>query len=169
MLFSDFTLRVEPGELIWVNGPNGSGKSSLLRMMAGLGIPMSGRIDRDYSNLGYLDHKPGLRPTLKSKVEMALWDIERSAPFVRGISGLGDKRVSALSAGQKQRIALSRLPLTPGALWLLDEPYAPLDADTCDLLDGHLKRLAHIGGAAIVASHTQREGIFGRALDLVMS
>jgi heme exporter protein A len=70
-----------------------------------------------------------------------------------GLGGYQDAAVRTLSAGQKKRLGLARLWLSPAPLWLLDEPYANLDLDGITLVNRML--LAHLrgGGAALITTH----------------
>ena len=70
-----------------------------------------------------------------------------------GLAGYEDSPARTLSAGQKKRLSLARMWLSPAPLWLLDEPYANLDLDGIDLVNrlivGHLDD----GGATLVTTH----------------
>jgi heme exporter protein A len=70
-----------------------------------------------------------------------------------GLEGYEDVLVRRLSAGQRKRVALAALLISPATLWLLDEPYANLDRPGRVLVDRMLE--AHIlrGGGAIITSH----------------
>jgi heme exporter protein A len=73
------------------------------------------------------------------------------------MSAAAGQLLRQLSAGQRRRVALARLTLTGGALWVLDEPGSNLDAlgqaMLVELIDGHLRA----GGAAVVATHRALE------------
>lgn len=174
-LFRGLNLRVEPGRLLRVEGANGSGKTSLLRLLAGLGLPAAGdvhwqgrpiRRQREaYAQaLLYLGHLSGLKdeltPTENLRIEAGLCglagvdDAAIAAALDRwGIGRQARLPLRVLSAGQKRRAALARLSLSDAPLWILDEPFNALDVDAVAQLgraiEAHLAR----GGLAVVTSH----------------
>lgn len=167
------TLRVDQGEIVLLRGPNGAGKTSLLKVCAGL-LPIergSGSVlghdivhEREAikGRVGYLAHHNGLYGDLTVAENVRFWgsvsgaddvDIER-ALIGLGLHGrLANVKVSALSAGQKRRVALACLVARRAELWLLDEPHAGLDAHSRDELDGVLRAAAESGATIMVASH----------------
>jgi len=167
-LFNGVSFRAGPGDYVEVTGPNGSGKTTLLRMLAGLSRPAEGRRTLS-SNLGPLDredagaaihlvgHQEGLKPNLSVREHARFWQgllAGADALAVLAHAGLGrlaDRPARTLSAGQKRRLALTRLLIAPRPLWLLDEPGATLDlagrAWLLGLLSDHLA-----GGGLVVAA-----------------
>jgi len=146
LLFSGFNLEARAGEAIALVGRNGSGKTSLLRAIAGLIRPQAGTIgftgpadadDARALHLHLLGHQDGLKPGRTAGEELlfqALWTGGDAAGAAAAgarldLSRLRDLEVRKLSAGQRRRVVLARLLAAPRALWLLDEPLAPLDAD----------------------------------------
>ena len=69
------------------------------------------------------------------------------------LSQTSNSYLSVLSAGQRQRVSLTQLLLFECPLWLLDEPFNSLDADTCKTVEGLIDAHVIKGGIAIVASH----------------
>ena len=173
-VFSGVRFSLAGGDALALVGPNGAGKSSLLRVLAGL-LPVSGgsltwngtSVDEDpdahRARLHYLGHldavKPALTPreTLSFHAELRGGSADDAATTgaleALGVARLADLPGRFLSQGQRRRVALARLHLTPARLWLLDEPTLGLDADAvvrlADLIDNHRAR----GGIAIVATH----------------
>lgn len=160
-VFAPVDLAVAAGELWLVTGANGAGKTTLIRMLAGLVRPTSGTAERAAPSLSYLGHQLGLKDDLS---------VEENLRFHAGISGGGgaplDEAIRAvgldlaryqaartLSAGQRKRCALARLLLCPTALWLLDEPYANLDAEGIALVDRLLAGQLDRGGACVMTTH----------------
>ena len=98
--------------------------------------------------------------------------LARTAPISKpllppsGSAPLADLPAGLLSAGQKRRLALSRLFAAPRAIWLLDEPQTSLDAASVKLLDTALKDHLATGGIAVVASHAALKTKFARKLAL---
>ena len=76
-----------------------------------------------------------------------------AAMGIVGLAGYEDAPVRTLSAGQRKRLALPRLWLSPAALWLLDEPYANLDLDGINLVNRMISAHLRDGGAALVTTH----------------
>lgn len=76
-----------------------------------------------------------------------------SALSAFALEPLRHEQAAILSAGQRRRLALSRLFLARRPLWLLDEPATALDSDTVKVLDGHLADHLAAGGTIVLASH----------------
>lgn len=143
-LFSGLDLRLNAGQAIALTGRNGAGKTSLLRAVAGLLRAEAGEIvfealDAETARAEHLHmvgHHDGLKSTRTAWEELrfqTLWTggTEASARVAArrmDLNRLLDLEVRRLSAGQRRRLALARLIASPRALWLLDEPMAPLDA-----------------------------------------
>ncbi len=83
-----------------------------------------------------------------------------------GLGPLADLPAGLLSAGQKRKLALSRLFAAPRPIWLLDEPQVSLDAPSVKQLDAAIKDHLDSGGIAIVASHTALKTKFAHKLVL---
>ena len=159
---------IAPGRMSLLTGPNGSGKSTLLRAIAGRLRPMAGSISCAVPIL-YVGHADGLAASLSGRRNLRDWAGLNGLPVdAPGDAGMIDTALAALAAGpfadlpvrmlsrgQRRRLALARLALSPrGALWLLDEPAAGLDraaqADLDRLITAHLDR----GGMVMAATHT---------------
>ncbi len=173
--------RVQGGEALLLVGPNGSGKSSLLRALAGLMLPAAGRIawdgvdvakdaDAHRARLTFVGHQDAVKPGLSALENLRFWarmgggDADAALGIFK-LANLADRPARFLSAGQRRRLALSRLALRHKALWLLDEPTTALDADSRasfqSLLTQHLER----GGIAIIATHDEL-GVAAQRLEL---
>jgi len=164
--------RITGGGALLLQGPNGSGKSTLLRVLAGLLPPAEGAItwngadvarDREghRARLCYLGHQDALKPGLTALENLQFWarygaandsDVE-AALHVFGLARLADRPARMLSAGQKRRLALSRLALTDAQLWLLDEPVTALDTEAREAFAALLGRHLTAGGLAVIATH----------------
>jgi heme exporter protein A len=174
-LFRGLALSVGPGRLLRVEGANGVGKTSLLRLLAGLGLPAAGQVhwqgrpirrqrEAFAQALAYLGHLTGLKeeltPTENLQIEAGLAGLEAAgeAPVAQALESWGLARqaklpLRVLSAGQRRRAALARLQLVRAPLWILDEPFTALDTDAVRqlgrLIEQHLVR----GGMAVITSH----------------
>ena len=168
-IFRDVSFRLSPGEALLVTGPNGAGKTSLLRQIAGL-LPLAagvrlegGEPDAEIPELcHFVGHANAVKASLSVDENLAFWadflgerrpDL-KSALAAFGLAPLADFPAGLLSAGQKRRLALSRLLAAIRPIWLLDEPQTSLDAASIELLDTALKNHLGAGGIAVVASHT---------------
>ncbi|MGH8553288.1 MAG: cytochrome c biogenesis heme-transporting ATPase CcmA, partial [Methylococcales bacterium] len=171
-LFNDLNFEIPGGQILVVEGPNGCGKTSLLRILCGIRAQESGSvlwcgeaIDQlgaiYHEQIAYVGHHDGVKRELtvleNVRVARALGkaserDIDEILQQIR-LAGCEDIKALALSAGQRRRLALSRLLATDSRLWILDEPFTSLDkcgiAIFADLLVAH----AANGGLVVMTSH----------------
>jgi heme exporter protein A len=179
-LFEGLSFALAPGEALLVSGPNGAGKTSLLRQLAGL-LPLSGGefavsgppADTPLAELcHYVGHLNAAKTALSVRENLAFW-----ADFLSGgnldaalaafdLAPLGEISAGLLSAGQKRKLALSRLFASPRPVWLLDEPSVSLDASSVMRLDAALRDHLKAGGIAIVSTHVPLKTKFAKRLDL---
>jgi heme ABC exporter ATP-binding subunit CcmA len=166
-------LTVEPGQVVLLRGANGAGKTSLLRLCAGLLPVASGQalvlgedltLDRRgvRRRVGLLGHATQLYDDLsvRDNVRYAVRAAGAGAAAADaalerlGLTGrLPATPASRLSAGQRRRAALAVLVARRPELWLLDEPYAGLDAEARALLDAVVAGAVGGGASVIIASH----------------
>ncbi|HEY4345218.1 MAG TPA: heme ABC exporter ATP-binding protein CcmA [Parvibaculum sp.] len=169
IVFENLSFTVAGGQALVVTGPNGAGKSSLLRQIAGLvdiaggGFTLNGGAAE--AALAEQAHYIGHLDALKSA--MSVGDTARFwSDFLGGtragidaafeifdLHALADLPVAYLSAGQRRRLALSRLLIAPRALWLLDEPSVALDAASLARLVAAMEHHLVGGGILIAATH----------------
>jgi ATP-binding cassette subfamily F protein 3 len=153
-------LMIERGDRIALVGPNGAGKTTLMRILAGVDRPDQGvrveghRVVPDYFAQ---DQAAALNPALTIYEEMTASSPTTMVPMIRTVLGgflfEGDdvyKKVSVLSGGERNRLALARMLLRPSNVLLLDEPTNHLDLDSKEVL---LDALASYAGTLIFVSH----------------
>ena len=166
VLYSGLNFAVKAGELWHIKGRNGAGKTTLLRQLAGLHPVDTGKVlyPRHATKVIYIGHKLGLKEQLTADENLS-WlaglngsstQQQRYAALEKvGLRGYEENTVAQLSAGQKRRVALARLHLCKGNIWLLDEPFTSIDqqgiVDEQDWLNQHT--LA--GGAVLMTSHQE--------------
>ncbi|HSO45275.1 MAG TPA: cytochrome c biogenesis heme-transporting ATPase CcmA [Rhodoferax sp.] len=173
-LFKNVDCQLEAGHWLYVAGANGVGKTSLLRMVCGLasieagdilwnGIPIHTQRETYRQDLCYLGHLNALQESMTVDENLAFTTAlggfapdksQTQAVLTRfGLRGRGKQLVRHLSQGQKRRVALTRLALSPARLWVLDEPYVAMDEAgiglLADLIASHLDE----GGLAVLTSH----------------
>jgi len=173
-LFSDLSFSATAGELIELRGPNGSGKTSLLRILCGLSSPAAGQVrwngknirslaEEYFRDVAYLAHQNAVKDELSALENLRIASGVAGNPLNKAQAqqvleriGLKDRQhlpARVLSAGQRRRLALTRLLTSKATLWILDEVLTSLDDAAVrlsrDFISDHIKN----GGMAIVATH----------------
>jgi putative ABC transport system ATP-binding protein len=176
----DVNFEVRRGEIVAVTGPSASGKSTLLHLVGGLTDLTGGRIwvEREEvprpnprgslhfrrSQVGFLLQSPQLVPSLNVTENVLLPTffagtyvpperLERLLAFLR-LSEVSDVRVSRLSSGEKQRVALGRALISEPSLILADEPTARLDPEDRQLVLHLFESLSREGFSFLLATHS---------------
>jgi heme exporter protein A len=181
-VFRGLSFALSPGEALLVTGPNGAGKTSLLRQIAGL-LPLAGgdlRLDGADADAErpelchYVGHLNAVKTSLSVAENLAFWAEflgRDGASLARaldafGLTPLADLPAGLLSAGQRRKLALSRLFAAERPIWLLDEPQTSLDTASLQSLDTAMAAHLGAGGIAVIASHTPLKTKFAHKLAL---
>lgn len=175
-LLTGVTLCARPGDMWQLAGGNGIGKTSLLRSFARLAsIEVQGDLSR-CDDILYIGHSAALKGAMTPRQNLKYHpsglctpidnEIDEALAAV-GLAGYENVLTARLSAGQKRRVALARLFLPSGRLWLLDEPFTALDVAGVAVLEQRFKAHAQAGGAAVFTSHQSADlGGLPKVLDL---
>jgi ABC-type sulfate/molybdate transport systems ATPase subunit len=172
-------LALAPGETLCVLGANGAGKSTLLRVAGGLRAPSRGELRLD----GVPATAPQIRAVTAAVLQRPLLrrgatartNVETGLRFARvaraerrrrtdewlvrlDLADLAERRASALSGGEAQRVSIARALVLAPRILLLDEPFSALDAPTrAELLADLRDVLASIGAASVLVTHDRHE------------
>jgi len=182
----DVDLVVNDGEIMAVLGPSGCGKTTLLRLVAGLEDPTSGRVlfdDRDVTRLPTQERNTAVVPQTwalwphmtvfdnvayglrlrRKKANLTEEEIRRRVREVLelvDLTGLEGRRPFQLSGGQQQRVALARALVVQPEVLLLDEPLANLDAKLRVELREEVRKIAkRLSITTIYVTHDQEEAM----------
>lgn len=181
----DMTLDVKEGEFLSLLGPSGCGKSTVLRIIAGLGQPTTGRVDWPmegqskpensdaHHDISFVFQEPTLMPwnTAFDNVWLPLRlkgmskketrsEIEAALELV-GLENFAGSYPRELSGGMKMRVSIARALVTKPRLLLMDEPFAALDEITRFKLNDDLLMLwEKFGFTVIFVTHSVYESVF---------
>jgi len=171
ILFSNLSLSLSPGNILFLEGENGSGKTSLLRILCGFRLPDEGEIHWEnepaasmpeyFQNISYVGHKNGIKDELTVEENLNLMRSMATAEEIKtedvlkqiGLFKKADVLSRQLSAGQKRKLALARLMMTNNSFWVLDEPFTSLDTASVSFFESLIKRHILRGGLLILTSH----------------
>ncbi len=171
-------MTVRPGAMTAIIGPNGAGKSTLLKAALGIVSPLSGQVsvfgqplDQQRARIAYVPQRASVDwdfPTLVIDVvlmglsrELGLLGRVRARHKARamdclnrvGMRDFANRQIGQLSGGQQQRVFLARALAQNADLYLLDEPFAGVDAATEKAIIAVLKSLKDEGKTVVVVHH----------------
>lgn len=171
-------MTITPGSMTAIIGPNGAGKSTLLKAALGIIKPLSGQtlcfgkpIATHRHRIAYVPQRASVDwdfPTraldvvlmglyrelgLLKRVRAHHLDAARACLERVGMSDFGDRQIGQLSGGQQQRIFLARALAQDADLYLLDEPFAGVDAATEKAIIDVLAHLRNAGKTVVAVHH----------------
>jgi manganese/zinc/iron transport system ATP- binding protein len=171
-------MTVEPGKMTAIIGPNGAGKSTLLKAALNIVRPLSGKvtvfgepIERARDRVAYVPQRASVDWDFPTRVidvvEMGLYRqvgllgrmrrshraSAREALERVGMADFAERQIGQLSGGQQQRVFLARALVQDADLYLLDEPFAGVDAATEKAIIAVLKSLRDAGKTVVAVHH----------------
>ncbi len=174
----EVNMSINPGEITVFCGGNGTGKTTMMKLIAGLYVPDTGKViyldesgnelnsDKVKLNSIYVHQEPYiLKGTVFSNISLLLHsDIRKSEKSgiisrsleLTGLSGFEKKKASNLSGGEKKRLAISRALAAEKRVLMLDEPTANLDDASSKKLGSHLLKLKSTGVTIVISTHDKQ-------------
>lgn len=175
-ILQNISLTVQQGKRLCLKGSNGSGKTTLLRVLSSklrpsrgdgfvLGHSLKTQPGEVRKHIAYLSVLGGSYPNLTASenLEMAAKFYGYSSAEAKercqvlleqvDLSKAKGKLVRTFSSGMKKRLGIARVLLADAPIWLLDEPYAALDASGRDLIDELLSKAVASNKTVVLASH----------------
>lgn len=174
------SLDIAPGEMIGIVGPSGSGKSTLTKLVQRLYVPEQGRVLVDGTDLTLVDpswlrRQVGVvlqenilfnrtvrenialaNPTLPMDRVIAAAELAGAHDFILGLAQgydtIIEERGANLSGGQRQRLAIGRALITDPRILILDEATSALDAESEEIIQNNLARIAQ-GRTVLIIAH----------------
>jgi ABC-type multidrug transport system ATPase subunit len=174
-VLTDVSLELQPGETVALLGPNGAGKSTLIGCVCGTVIPDAGSVAiaghdlrsepiQARRRLRYLaqeiDVPAGLTGTEILEFHADVFEDRSGLAQARALTGLGDALsllATTYSVGMRRRLAFASLAFGDAAVYVLDEPFAGVDAEGREQLLAWLLERRTAGAAILLAAHAQDE------------
>ncbi|MDF2544163.1 MAG: transporter [Herbinix sp.] len=177
MILNDLSYQFEEGKLYTILGPSGSGKTTLLALASALDVPEKGQViykGNNIKNIGYTKFRRDHMAIIFQKYNLtdyltALENVEANMMIVHSGKGKdrkqiaykmldtvgivrskADRRITKLSGGEQQRVAIAKALAKDVDLILGDEPTGALDTATSNEIIDLFKRLAHDYGKTII-------------------
>ena len=179
---NDVSIRIEPGEFVFVVGDSGSGKSTLIKLLLRELLPTSGSINVNGTDVGKLKHRqiPKFRRNIgvvfqdfrllmdrnvyenvafaQRVVQVPTKQIRKNVPSILSVVGLAGKykaRPRQLSGGEQQRVAVARALVNEPPILLADEPTGNLDPKNSREIMKLLEEINEKGTTVVVVTHNR--------------
>lgn len=179
---NDVSIRIEPGEFVFVVGDSGSGKSTLIKLLLRELLPTSGSITVNGTDVGKLKHRqiPKFRRNIgvvfqdfrllmdrnvyenvafaQRVVQVPTKQIRKNVPSILSVVGLAGKykaRPRQLSGGEQQRVAVARALVNEPPILLADEPTGNLDPKNSQEIMKLLEEINEKGTTVVVVTHNR--------------
>ena len=188
---NDIWLDIPAGKLLCLLGPSGCGKTTILRIIAGLEFPDSGKVLLDGNDLAILPpHRRDIGMVFQSHALFPHLSVAENISYGLRIAGnskndrlervkelletirlpdAGGKRINQLSGGELQRVSIARALARQPRIFLLDEPTSALDANLRETMQIELRRLQQsLNITTVVVTHDQSEAMTLADLIVVM-
>ncbi len=171
-------MTVQTGAMTAIIGPNGAGKSTLLKAALGIVSPLSGQVtvfgkplEQQRARIAYVPQRASVDWDFPTRViDVVLMGLSRQLGLLGrirarhmsramdclnrvGMRDFADRQIGQLSGGQQQRVFLARALAQEADLYLLDEPFAGVDAATEKAIIAVLKSLKEAGKTVVVVHH----------------
>lgn len=179
---NDVSIKIEPGEFVFVVGDSGSGKSTLIKLLLRELLPTSGNITVNGTDVGKLKHRqiPKFRRNIgvvfqdfrllmdrnvyenvafaQRVVQVPSKQIRKNVPSILSVVGLAGKykaRPRQLSGGEQQRVAVARALVNEPPILLADEPTGNLDPKNSQEIMKLLEEINEKGTTVVVVTHNR--------------
>ena len=184
LLFEPVSFELNSGEALHVEGANGAGKTTLFQLLIKMLEPCSGELlfrgqpvsecHFEYlSDILFIGHQSAVKAALTASENLSWMSpqgtcSEKIAAALQsvGLEHYANVPCYRLSAGQHRRVALARLMTTSASLWYLDEPFAALDKQGVDFIEGCMQNHLNRGGSIVFSSHQDLVKIAARSYRL---
>lgn len=162
-IIEDFSMLLHEGEILGLAGENGSGKSTLLKLVAGYVKGYSGEIifpcDEVKSNMAAVIDIPYIYEDMKTEDNLVMMSTLHGVSYdknlveILGLCRYMKKKASALSFGNRQKLAICMAVNEKTRLALLDEPFNGLDVLSKVTLTDYISSRAKNGMGVVITSH----------------
>ena len=177
----DLSMEIPDGNFTVLLGPSGCGKSTVLRMIAGLEVPTSGKVlidgeevDHPSSDRGMVFQTYTSFPwlTVAENIEFGLTFLDKDVKnsrreevqhYIRivGLEGFENTFPSVLSGGMRQRVAIARTLIANPSILLMDEPFGALDSQTRGIMQEQLEKIVEeLDKTVVFVTHDLEEALF---------